>query len=385
MSFWKKKRVLVTGGTGFLGSYVIAQLKKRGCTEIFAPGSADYDLVGLEACKRIYMHSDPDIVIHLAAQVGGIAANRRSPGQFFYDNLMMGVQMMEQARLRGVAKFVAVGTVCAYPKFTPVPFKETDLWSGYPEETNAAYGLAKKMLLVQAQAYREQYGFNAIFLLPANLYGPGDNFDPESSHVIPALIKKFIEAGERPAGAEPVVKVWGTGQATREFLYVEDAARGIVLASERYDKPEPVNLGTGVEISIGHLAELIARETGFRGKIVWDAAMPDGQPRRALDVSRAEKAFGFRAETPFAEGFRRTVEWYRDARSVIAMGLPSKAASEEILKGNFTVKNHPSAEAGQKETSLREELKKRVLASLGGSMVYVDREHLLWEGDECDE
>ena len=317
MSFFRDKRILVTGGAGFLGSFVVAKLKERGCKNVFVPRSKDYDLVQMEAVKRVYQDAKPDIVIHLAAKVGGIGANQANPGKFFYDNLMMGVQMMEVGRQVGIEKFVAIGTICAYPKFTPVPFKEENLWDGYPEETNAPYGLAKKMLLVQAQAYRQQYGFIAIYLLPVNLYGPGDNFDPESSHVIPALIKKCIDA-KRYAQSEIVV--WGTGKATREFLYVEDCAEAIVLATEKYNKPDPVNIGAGFsaqggsafggEISIKDLVELIAKLTGFKGEILWDASKPDGQPRRMLDTSRAEKEFGFRAQTSFVEGLRRTIDWY---------------------------------------------------------------------------
>lgn len=302
------RRLLVTGGAGFLGKYVARELEKKGCREIFIPRSKDYDLVDMEAVKRLYQDSRPDVVIHLAAVVGGIGANRENPGKFFYDNLLMGVQMMEQGRLFEIEKFVAMGTVCAYPKFTPVPFKEDDLWNGYPEETNAPYGLAKKMLLVQAQAYRQQYGFNAIYLLPVNLYGPEDSFDPESSHVIPALIKKCVDAVE--SGEDRIV-VWGTGQASREFLYVEDAAEAIALATEKYDKPEPLNIGAGFEIKIKDLVSLIVELTGFRGKIVWDSTKPDGQPRRRLDVSRAEKEIRFKAKTDFREGLRRTIAWYR--------------------------------------------------------------------------
>ena len=307
MSFWIDKRVLVTGGAGFVGSHLVKKLRERGCRDIFVPRSRDYDLVQMENVVRVYQDSRPDIVIHLAGAVGGIGANRANPGKFFYDNLMMGVQMMEQGRRFGLEKFVAIGTVCAYPKFTPVPFKEEDLWNGYPEETNAPYGLAKKMLLVQAQAYRQQYGFNAIFLLPVNLYGPRDNFDLETSHVIPALIRKCVEAVE--SGQEEIV-VWGTGSPTREFLYVEDAAEGILLAAERYNKSDPVNLGSGFEISIRELVETIARLTGFEGRIIWDATKPDGQPRRRLDASKAEREFGFRARRGFEEGLRRTVDWY---------------------------------------------------------------------------
>lgn len=302
------KRVTLTGGAGFLGSHVAEELRRVGCHEVFVPRSRDYDLRRAEAVARMYADGRPEVVIHLAAVVGGIGANRENPGRFFYDNLTMGVELMEQARLGGVAKFVAVGTVCAYPKFTPVPFKESDLWNGYPEETNAPYGLAKKMLLVQAQAYREQYGFNAIYLLPVNLYGPRDSFDPSKSHVIPALIKKCMDA---VATRAPRIEVWGTGAASREFLFVEDCARAIVLATENYDKPEPVNLGAGSEITIRELVTLIAHLTGFKGEIIWDASKPDGQPRRCLDVSRAEREFSFRASTDFETGLNRTIEWYR--------------------------------------------------------------------------
>ena len=319
MAFWSNKRILVTGGAGFLGSIVVEKLRERGCKEIFVPRSKDYNLVEMEAVKRLYQDARPDIVIHLASLVGGIGANRANPGKFFYDNLMMGVQMMEAGRRASIEKFVAVGTICAYPKFTPVPFKEEDLWNGYPEETNAPYGLAKKMLLVQAQAYRQQYGFNAIYLLPVNLYGPRDNFDPESSHVIPALIKKVFDAISRPPTSDlppATITVWGTGRATREFLYVEDAAEGILLASEWYNKPDPVNLGAGFEISIKDLVQLIAKLTGFNGEIVWDSSQPDGQPRRKLDISRAEKEFGFKAKTSFAEGLRKTMDWYISSTSM---------------------------------------------------------------------
>ena len=306
--FLDKKRILVTGGAGFLGTVVVATLKNQGCQDVFVPRSKDYDLVDNEACKRLYRDSKPDIVINLAARVGGIEANRKNAGKFFYDNLMSGTQMMEQARLFGVDKFVALGTVCAYPKFCPVPFKEENLWSGYPEETNAPYGLAKKMLLTQSQAYRNQYGFNSIFLLPVNLYGPGDNFDPRSSHVIPALIKKCIDAVRLKS---PVITVWGTGKPTREFLYVEDAAKGIMLAAERYNKSGPVNLGAGFEISIRELVGLIAELSGFEGKVEWDTTKPDGQPRRCLDTTKAREEFGFEAETPFEEGLKKTIDWYR--------------------------------------------------------------------------
>ena len=311
MTFFSNKRILVTGGAGFLGSFVVEKLQGLGCKEIFIPRSKDYNLVEMEAVKRLYRDAKPDIVIHLAARVGGIGANRANPGKFFYDNLMMGVQMMEVGRQVGLEKFVAVGTVCAYPKFTPVPFKEEDLWNGYPEETNAPYGLAKKMLLVQAQAYRQQYGFNAIYLLPVNLYGPRDNFDLESSHVIPALIRKCIDAMSQPKpDPQPSVVVWGDGSPTREFLYVEDAAEGILLATERYNKSDPVNLGSAYEISIKDLLETIVRLTGFRGKIVWDTTKPNGQPRRKLDVSRARKEFGFKAKVNLEEGLKKTIEWY---------------------------------------------------------------------------
>ncbi|MCB2227319.1 MAG: GDP-L-fucose synthase [Desulfarculaceae bacterium] len=312
MSFWSARRVMVTGGAGFLGTHLVKKLKERGCENIFVPRSKDYDLVSAEGIARAYDACEPDLVIHLAAVVGGIGANMAQPGRFFYDNLMMGVQLIEQARLRGVEKFVALGTICAYPKFTPVPFHEEDIWNGYPEETNAPYGLAKKMLLVQSQAYRQQYGFDSIFLLPVNLYGPGDNFNPQSSHVIPALIKKCFDAME--AGADHI-EVWGTGQATREFLYVEDAAEGIALASERYDKSDPVNLGCDMEISIKDLVELITKLTGFTGEIRWDSSKPDGQPRRRLNVERAKEEFGFTARVGFEEGLKNTIEWYRRQRS----------------------------------------------------------------------
>jgi GDP-L-fucose synthase len=309
--FWSTRRVCVTGGAGFLGSFIIEKLQARGAVEIFIPKIEEYDLTDPMSIRRMLDDSHPDIILHLAAQVGGIGANREHPAEFFYNNLMMGVQLMHQSWQRGVRKFVALGTVCAYPKFTPVPFKEDDLWNGYPEETNAPYGLAKKMLLVQAQSYRQQYGYNAIFLLPVNLYGPRDNFDLKSSHVIPALIRKCIEA--REAGEDEVV-VWGDGSPSREFVYVEDAAEGILLAAEKYDGAEPVNIGSGFEIRIKDLAELIARLSDFRGKIVFDPDKPNGQPRRALDVSRAEKEFGFKAKIGFEEGLRRTIEWYESKR-----------------------------------------------------------------------
>jgi GDP-L-fucose synthase len=304
------KRITVTGGAGFLGSHVVARLQEKGA-EVFVPRRRDYDLVSGEAVRRLYNDARPEIVIHLAAAVGGIGANCQNPGRFFYENLMMGVQMIEEGRRFGVEKLVAIGTACAYPKFAPVPFREDDLWIGYPEETNAPYGLAKKMLLVQAQAYRQQYGFNAIYLLPVNLYGPGDNFDPASSHVIPALIKKCCDAVER---GEDEIEVWGSGRASREFLYVDDCACAIVLAAEHYDKPDPVNLGAGREISIKKLAHLIAELCGFRGEFRWDTSKPDGQPRRCLDVSRAEREFGFKAEVSFEDGLRRTIQWYRENR-----------------------------------------------------------------------
>ncbi|MDP2899222.1 MAG: GDP-L-fucose synthase [bacterium] len=305
--FWANRRVTVTGGAGFLGKHLVRRLNERGCKNVFVPLIEEYNLVRLEDIRRMYDDSNPDIVIHLAAVVGGIGANREHPGKFFYENLMMGVQLMEEGRLRGIEKFVAIGTICAYPKFTPVPFKEEDLWNGYPEETNAPYGLAKKMLLVQSQAYRKEYGFNSIFLLPVNLYGPGDNFDPESSHVIPALIRKCVEAVEN--GHDHIV-VWGTGTASREFLYVEDAAEGILLATEFYNDSEPVNLGAGFEITIAELVKMIAELTGFKGKIIYDTSKPDGQPRRRLDTSLAKTLFGFEGKMAFAEGVRKTIAWF---------------------------------------------------------------------------
>ncbi len=306
------KRVCVTGGAGFLGTHLLANLRAKGAGDIFVPKYEDYDLVQPDDIARMLEDSAPDIIIHLAAHVGGIGANMAKPAEFFYDNLMMGVQLMHQAYQRGVEKFVAIGTICAYPKFTPIPFKEEHLWDGYPEETNAPYGLAKKMLLVQAQAYRQQYGFNAIFLLPVNLYGPGDNFNPASSHVIPALIRKCLEAKEQ--GAKEIV-AWGDGSPTREFIYVEDAAEGIALATQRYNGAEPVNIGSNFEISIKDLTELIARLTGFEGAIRWDTSKPNGQPRRKLDTARAREYFGFTAKTDFEEGLRRTIAWYQEHRS----------------------------------------------------------------------
>jgi len=310
--FFESRRVVVTGGAGFLGHYVCQGLRRRRCRCILVPKIEDYDLVKPDNIVRMYDDMRPDIVIHLAAVVGGIGANREHPGRFFYENLMMGVQLIEQARLRKIEKFVAIGTVCAYPKFTPVPFKEDDLWQGYPEETNAPYGLAKKMLLVQSQAYRAEYGFNSIFLLPVNLYGPGDNFDPASSHVIPALIKKCIDA---IAGGADRIVCWGTGNVSREFIYVEDAAEGILLASELYNGSEPVNIGCGFEITIKELVEKIAKFTGFTGEIRWDSSRPDGQPRRRLDVSRAEKYFGFKAKTDFDKGLKAMIDWYGKERA----------------------------------------------------------------------
>jgi GDP-L-fucose synthase len=311
MTFWNDKNVLVTGGAGFLGSFIVKKLKEKGLNEenIRVPRSKDTNLRRWENCVEVV--KDIDVVIHLAAKVGGIGYNQKYPATLFYDNAIMGIQLMETSRQENVEKFVAVGTVCAYPKYTSVPFKEENLWDGYPEETNAPYGLAKKMMLVQSQAYRQQYGFNSIFLLPVNLYGSKDNFDLESSHVIPALIRKFTEAVENN---KKDVIIWGTGEVSREFLYVEDAARGIILAAEKYNKPEPVNLGAGFEIKIKDLVELIAKITGFGGQIVWDTTKPDGQPRRCLNISRAEREFGFVAKTDFKEGLKRTIEWYREVR-----------------------------------------------------------------------
>jgi len=312
-NFFAGKRVIVTGGAGFLGSRVVRQLRDRGCEQIIVPRRKTCDLTQVENISRLLSQAKPDIIIHLAAVVGGIEANRRNPAAFFYDNLIMGVQLMEQARLHEVKKLVAIGTVCSYPKFAPVPFREDDLWNGYPEETNAPYGLAKKMLLVQSQAYRQQYGFNSIFLIPVNLYGPGDNVDLESSHVIPALIRKCVEAVQK---REKQIVCWGDGSPTREFLYVEDCAEAILLATERYDRSDPVNIGTGCEISIRELVEKVAGLTGFRGEIVWDVSRPNGQPRRRLDTSRAEKEFGFKAKVGLEEGLKNTVEWYFSRRSI---------------------------------------------------------------------
>jgi len=303
----KSKRIVVTGGAGFLGRAVVSTLHSRGCESVFVPRKREYDLTSRANVQRLFRDFSPDIVMHLAGTVGGIGANRTKPGTFFYENAIMGIELIEQARRAGLEKLVLVGTVCAYPKFCPVPFREDDLWNVYPEETNAPYGIAKKSLLVQAQAYRQEFGFNSIYLLPVNLYGPGDNFDAETSHVIPALIRKFLEAKEEKRDS---VVVWGTGAATREFLYVGDAAEGLVLATERYEGREPVNIGSGFEISLKDLVQLIARLTGFEGQIAWDSSKPDGQPRRKLDTSRAEREFGFKARVPFDEGLKRTIEWY---------------------------------------------------------------------------
>lgn len=305
----KYKKILVTGGAGFLGKFVVKRLKQRGCQDIFIPRSKDFNLIEKKACYEVVQNRD--IVIHLAGLVGGIGLNREKPGTLFYENIMMGIQLIEESRKAGVEKFVTVGTICAYPKFASVPFKEEDLWKGYPEETNAAYGIAKKVLLVQSQAYRQQYNFNAIYLLPVNLYGPYDNFDPESSHVIPALIRKIYDAKKENRG---YIEVWGTGNATREFLYVEDAADGIVLAAEKYNKPSPVNIGAGFEISIKDLINLIAKLMNFKGEVRWDKTKPDGQPRRMLDTSKAEKEFGFKAKTNFEDGLKKTIQWYKKFR-----------------------------------------------------------------------
>ncbi len=313
-SFWTDKRVVVTGGAGFLGSFVVEQLQAKGCRHVAVPRSRDYDLVQIEAVRRLYADTTPDILIHLAARVGGIGANQANPGRFFYDNLMMGSQLIEVGRQQGLKKFVATGTICAYPKFAPIPFKEDDIWAGYPEETNAPYGLAKKMMLVQSQAYRQQYGFNSIVLFPVNLYGPRDNFDLQTSHVIPALIRKCAEAHN--AGASEIV-LWGDGTPTREFLYVEDAAEGILLAAEQFDDSQPLNLGTGEEISIHALATMIAAEVGYRGRITWDKTKPNGQPRRCLDVSRIKQAIGFQAKHALREGLKKTVAWYHAHRGAL--------------------------------------------------------------------
>jgi len=319
-NFWNNKRVIVTGGGGFLGSFVVEKLKERGATDIFIPRKKEYDLTQREAIKRLYVDAlkgiDPKnvVIIHLAANVGGIGANREHPAEFFYDNMIMGVELMHQAYKHGVGKFVATGTVCAYPKFTPVPFKEDFIWDGYPEETNAPYGLAKKMMLVQAQTYRQQYGFNAIYLLPVNLYGPRDNFNLQTSHVIPALIRKAVEAGER---GDKEMPAWGDGSPTREFLYVEDAADGIITAAENYNGDLPVNLGSGYEISIKDLTEMVAKLTDFQGKIVWQTDKPNGQPRRGLDVSRAKELFGWSAQVSFEEGMKRTIEWFKENKEKI--------------------------------------------------------------------
>jgi GDP-L-fucose synthase len=313
----KHKRITITGGKGFLGTHLINKLKAKGYRHLYIADIPDYDLVNLEDIKRMYDNSKPDIVIHLAAKVGGIGFNQENPATLFYENLMMGTQLLHEGYLKKLEKFVAIGTICAYPKFTPVPFKEEDLWNGYPEETNAPYGLAKKIMLVQSQAYRKQYGFNSIFLLPVNLYGPGDNFDPKSSHVIPALIKKCVDAMSNNEfrftnsdSRSTTVEVWGTGKATREFFYVEDAAEAIVLAMERYNKSDPINIGAGFEISIKELVELIVELTGFKGRIIWDKSKPDGQPRRMLDTTKAFAEFGFKAKTSFEEGLKKTIEWY---------------------------------------------------------------------------
>ena len=315
MDFWTNKRVVVTGGAGFLGAHVVEKLRARGCTQLVVPRSTAYDLCEKDAIVSLLHETKPHLLIHLAAVVGGIGANRQNPGKFFYDNAIMGIQLIEQARRFGVDKFVCVGTVCSYPKYTPVPFKEVDLWDGYPEETNAPYGLAKKMLLVQLQAYRQEYGFNGVYVVPVNLYGPRDNFDLETSHVIPALIRKCVEAKLQ---AEPSILAWGSGEVTREFLYVDDAAEGIVLAAERYEQSEPVNLGAGQEIKIRDLANLIRERAGFEGTIEWDASRPDGQPRRCLDTTRAWQAFGFRATTSLQDGIGETVQWYVTHRGSMA-------------------------------------------------------------------
>jgi GDP-L-fucose synthase len=312
---WRGKNILVTGGNGFLGTHLVNKIKDLGAI-VYAPSHNDFDLVHENEIEKMYSsYPDVDVVIHAAARVGGISANEEHPGSFFYDNLMMGVQLLHHAYQRHIPKFVALGTVCAYPKYTPVPFKEEDLWAGYPAETTAPYGLAKKMMLVQSQGYRQEYGYNSIFLLPVNLYGPGDNFDPRSSHVIAALIKKCVDAVDN--GDKEIV-VWGDGSASREFLYVEDAAEGIILATERYNKSDPVNLGSAFEVTIKDLIELIAKETGFSGKLTWDTSKPNGQPRRKLDVSRAEKEFGFKPRITFEEGLRQTIKWYSSHKTATA-------------------------------------------------------------------
>ncbi len=307
MGFWDTKRVTVTGGKGFLGSYILEKLEKHGCNNVSVANLPEYNLTKLPEIKQMFKEQRPDIVIHLAAVVGGIGANRENPGKFFYENAIMGIQLIHEAYINKIEKFVALGTICAYPKFAPVPFREEDLWNGYPEETNAPYGLAKKMMLVQSQSYREQYDFNSIFLLPVNLYGPRDNFDPKSSHVIPALIKKCVDATN---AGENEISVWGTGKPSREFIYVEDAAEGILLATEKYNKSKPVNIGAGFEITIKDLVNLIVKLTGFTGDVVWDSSKPDGQPRRMLDTTLAEKEFGFRSKTPFGDGLKKTINWY---------------------------------------------------------------------------
>jgi len=309
IGFWRDKTVLVTGGGGFLGQHVVAKLNAAGCKKVVASSKSEHDLREREQIVLLLKNAKPDLVIHLAASVGGIGANQSHPAEFFYDNAIMGIELIEQARRLNVGKFVCLGTICAYPKFATLPFREEDLWNGYPEETNAPYGLAKKMLLVQSQAYRQQYGFNCIYLLPVNLYGPKDNFDLQTSHVIPALIRKMLEAKGR---GERTITCWGTGSVSREFLYVEDAAEAILLAAERYDRPDPVNVGSGHEISIRELAELLCKLTGFEGELVWDRTQPDGQPRRRLDVTRAEREFGFTAKTSLTDGLRRTIEWYQN-------------------------------------------------------------------------
>ena len=318
IGFWTDKTVLVTGGGGFLGQHVLSKLRTAGCEKVIAPRKRDCDLREREQVARLLKDAEPDLIIHLAAVVGGIGANRLHPGEFFYDNAIMGIELIECARRLNIRKFVCLGTICAYPKLAPLPFREEDLWNGYPEETNAPYGLAKKMLLVQAQAYRQEYGFNCIYLLPVNLYGPKDNFDPQTSHVIPGLIRKLLEARAR---GERTVTCWGTGSASREFLYVEDAAEAILLAAERYNKPDPVNIGSAHEITIRELAELLCKLTGFEGELIWDATQPDGQPRRRLNVARAEREFGFLAKTSLVDGLRRTIDWYQTC------GIPLESRS----------------------------------------------------------